>query len=346
MKKTALVTGITGQDGAFLASLLLQKGYRVVGATRRSAAINLWRLAEIGALPKVELTSLELTEDSSIRTVLEEYRPDEIYNLAAQSFVAESFRQPLYTANVDALGTLRLLEGIRKVVPEARFYQASTSEMFGKVQQTPQSEMTSFYPRSPYGVAKAFAHWAAVNYRESYGMFCASGILFNHESQYRGVEFLTRKVTLGIARYVVSGSGPLLLGNLDARRDWGFAGDYVRGMWQMLQNEAPDDFVLATGNTNTVRAFVSLAAEAAGITLNWEGEGVNTRGMDARTGSAVIAVSPAFHRPAEVDLLVGDPSKAAAVLGWRPEMSLDGLVQLMVEADISRVKHGSLAALS
>jgi GDPmannose 4,6-dehydratase len=346
LSKTALITGITGQDGAYLAAFLIDKGYRVVGTTRQPAAKNLWRLADIGVLPEVELASLELTEESSIRGVLREHRPDEVYNLAAQSFVTDSFKHPVHTSNVDALGALRLLEGIRAEVRDAKFYQASTSEMFGKVRQVPQTEDTPFYPRSPYGFAKVFAHWAAVNYREAHGMFCVSGILFNHESPCRGVEFLTRKVTFGLAQYVVSGKQPLLLGNLDAQRDWGFAGDYVRGMWLMLQHHTPDDFVLATGLTHTVRDFVDMAASAAGLSLRWEGEGKDARGLDSRTGETVVAVDSAFYRPAEVELLVGDASKAKAQLGWTPEVSLERLVQLMVKADIARVRHEPLAALA
>lgn len=339
MPKTALITGIAGQDGAYLAALLVDKGYRVVGTTRRPTAIDLWRLADIGVLPRIELASLELTDESSIRAALREHRPDEVYNLAAQSFVTDSFKHPIYTSDVDALGALRLLEGIRAEVPDAKFYQASTSEMFGKVRHAPQTEDTPFYPRSPYGFAKVFAHWAAVNYREAHGMFCVSGILFNHESPYRGVEFLTRKVTMGLAQYVVSGNKPLLLGNLDARRDWGFAGDYVRGMWMMLQHDTPDDFVLATGRTHTVRDFVDMAATAAGLSLRWQGEGTDARGLDSRTGEIVVAVDTAFYRPAEAELLVGDTSKAKAELGWTPNVSLEGLVQMMVEADIARVRN-------
>jgi GDPmannose 4,6-dehydratase len=345
-QKTALITGITGQDGAYLARLLVDKGYRVVGAARRSAAINKWRLAELGLTSEVELVSIELTEDSSVRAVLEEVRPDEIYNLAAQSFVADSFRQPLYTANVDGLGVMRLLEGMRSTVPEARFYQASTSEMFGKVRETPQTEDTTFHPRSPYGVAKVFGHWATVNYREAHGLFATSGILFNHESPLRGPEFLTRKVTLGIANYAVNGTRPLLLGNLDAARDWGFAGDYVRGMWNMLQQSRPDDFILATGRAHTVREFVDFAASTANIELSWEGQGLDAKGIDRKTGKPIVIVDPKYHRPAEVDMLIGDASKAKAALGWVPEVTFEQMIKAMVDADIARVAGGSIAAIS
>lgn len=343
--KVALITGITGQDGAYLARHLLGKGYRVVGAARRSASINKWRLVELGIETAVELASLEMSEETSVRSILEDVRPDEIYNLAAQSFVADSFRQPLYTANVDGLGVLRMLEAVRTICPTARFYQASTSEMFGKVRETPQTEATPFHPRSPYGVAKLFGHWATVNYREAHGLFACSGILFNHESPLRGPEFLTRKVTLGIANYVVGNRAPLRLGNLDASRDWGFAGDYVVGMWSMLQRSVPDDFVLATGETHTVREFVTLAAQIAGVTVRWEGEGPSSRGIDAETGDPVVLVDPAFYRPAEVDLLIGGSSRARTELDWKPIATFDGLVESMMRADLERVAGKSLAAI-
>ncbi len=336
MTRTALVTGITGQDGAYLARLLIEKGYRVLGGIRRSSTANLWRLAELGIEREVELVPFELIEASNMRSVLERRRPDEIYNLAAQSFVGVSFDQPSYTAEVDGMGVLKLLDAMRSVLPEARFYQASTSEMFGNVDACPQDETTAFQPRSPYGVAKLFAHWMTVNYREAHGLFCVSGILFNHESPLRGPEFLTRKVTIGLARLAAGGGEPLRLGNLDARRDWGFAGDYVEGMWRMLARDAPGDYVLATGATSSVRAFFDLAAEAAGFRPEWTGDGPAAVARDGRTGRVLAEIDPGFYRPAEVNLLQGDASRAAAELGWQPKTDLAGLVAMMVEADLRR----------
>ncbi|MER9937054.1 GDP-mannose 4,6-dehydratase [Mesorhizobium sp. M0088] len=341
--KTALITGITGQDGAYLSKLLLDKGYRVVGSMRRTSGIGTWRLQDMQVLRDIEFVSMELTEDSNVRVVLENVQPDEIYNLAAQSFVGDSFRQPIYTSQVTAIGTLRLLEGVRSVVPEAKFYQASTSEMFGKVQEVPQNERTPFYPRSPYGVSKLFAHWTVVNYREAYGLHCCSGILFNHESPLRGVEFLPRKVTLGMAKYALRGEGPLRVGNLEAKRDWGHARDYVDAMWRMLQTTPVMDFVVATGRTHTVREFVEMAAKACGIFLDWQGTGHNEQGIDRTTGKVVVSVDPAFYRPLEVDLLVGDPSRAREVLGWSPTVRLEDLVAEMVEADMQRVSSNHAA---
>ncbi|MER3444308.1 MAG: GDP-mannose 4,6-dehydratase [Meiothermus sp.] len=341
MAKRALITGITGQDGAYLSRLLLEKGYEVYGTYRRSASVNLWRLEELGVAGDVRLVAFDLLEYSNIRRVLEKVRPDELYNLAAQSFVALSFEQPLYTADVDALGVGRILESIREVDPGIRFYQASTSEMFGKVQETPQTERTPFYPRSPYGVAKLYAHWITVNYRESYGMHASSGILFNHESPLRGQEFVTRKITSSLARIKYGQQEVLELGNLDAQRDWGFAGDYVEGMWRMLQQPEADDYVLATGVTARVRTFVEHAAEAAGFRITWEGEGLEEVGRD-QDGRVIVRVNPEFHRPAEVDLLLGDPAKARARLGWEPRVDLAGLVHMMVEKDLERVANGKL----
>jgi len=340
--KKALVTGITGQDGAYLAKLLLEKGYEVWGAYRRSASLNLWRLEELSIRDEIKLISLDLLEYSNIVRALEKVQPDEIYNLAAQSFVALSFEMPLYTADADALGVTRLLEAIRAVNPRTRFYQASTSEMFGKVQETPQTERTPFYPRSPYGVAKLYAHWITVNYRESYGIHASSGILFNHESPLRGQEFVTRKITAGLARIKYAQQDVLELGNLDAKRDWGFAGDYVEGMWRMLQQESPDDYVLATGETHSVREFVELAAEVAGFDLAWEGSGEEERGIDRRTGKVVVRVNPEFYRPAEVDLLLGNPEKAQSRLGWSPRVGFSALVRVMAERDLGRAARGAL----
>lgn len=344
-KKTALITGISGQDGAYLARLLLDKGYRVFGSMRRTSGIGTWRLQELQVLGDIEFESMELTEDSNVRTVLEKVKPDEIYNLAAQSFVADSFTQPIYTAQVTGIGALRLLESVRTVLPTAKFYQASTSEMFGKTQQVPQTEKTPFYPRSPYGVAKLFAHWAVVNYREAFGLHCCSGILFNHESPLRGTEFLPRKVTLGMAKYAVRGEGPLRVGNLEAKRDWGHAKDYVDAMWRMLQSTPAMDFVVATGRTHTVREFIEMAADASGITLDWKGTGHDELAIDRASGNIVVAVDPAFYRPSEVDLLVGDPSLAKDVLDWRPSVRLEDLVAEMVEADLRRVSSSEISGI-
>jgi GDPmannose 4,6-dehydratase len=340
MPKTALITGISGQDGAYLAKVLLDRGYRVVGAYRRTSGINVGRLVELGVAEQVELIDLELLEESNLRRALEKVKPDEIYNLAAQSFVGLSFEVPIYTSEIDALGVLRLLEAMRDACPDARFYQASTSEMFGKVQETPQTERTPFYPRSPYGVAKLFAHWSVVNYREAHGLFATSGILFNHESPLRGQEFVTRKATLGLARVALGKQDVLQVGNLDAKRDWGFAGDYVEGMWRMLQQEHPGDYVLATGRTTPVREFVDRAAAAFGFDLEWSSDGEDARGIDKRSGRTIVAVDPRYFRPAEVDLLIGDATKAKADLGWVPSTSLEQLIEMMVKADYDRVKTG------
>jgi GDPmannose 4,6-dehydratase len=339
MARTALVTGITGQDGAYLSRLLLDKGYRVFGAFRRGASLNLWRLNELG-ISEADLTfiPLELLEYANLRRAIAETEPDEIYNLGAQSFVGISFEQPLFTADVNSLGVTRMLEAIREVNPAIRFYQASTSEMFGKVQAVPQNEKTPFYPRSPYAVAKLFAHWITVNYRESYGLFGCSGILFNHESPLRGIEFVTRKITCGLARIREGLQDVVELGNLEAKRDWGFAGDYVEGIWRMLQQPEADDYVLATGTTTSVRRFCDLAAAVAGVDLAWEGAGMNTVGVDRRSGKTIIRVNPKLYRPAEVDFLVGDATKACEKLGWSAKTTLPELVEMMVEADLRRAR--------
>jgi len=320
MAKTALITGITGQDGAYLAELLLNKGYTVVGAERRASTRNRMRLDELGITEGLTFTDFDLADQGNMMRVLDKHQPDEVYNLAAQSFVALSFEQPLMTGDVTGLGVARLLEAIRSVNPKIRFYQASTSEMFGKVQAVPQTEETPFYPRSPYGVAKLYGHWLTVNYRESYDMYACSGILFNHESPLRGPEFVTRKITLAVARIKKGAQKELRLGNLDAKRDWGFAKEYVEGMHLMLQQDVPDDFVLATGATHTVEEFVEAAFSAAG--LQWRDH---------------VVIDPAFVRPAEVDLLLGSPAKARAKLGWEPRTTFTELVALMVEADLARV---------
>ncbi len=335
----AVITGITGQDGAYLAQLLLNKGYSVTGAFRRTSTSNFWRLQELGILdhPALQLVEHDLTDLSSSIRLLERTRPAELYNLAAQSFVGVSFDQPLTTGEITGLGAVNLLEAVRIVDPGIRFYQASTSEMFGKVAVSPQNEETPFYPRSPYGAAKLYAHWMTVNYREAYGLFAASGILFNHESPLRGLEFVTRKITDAVAA-IHSGHPEkiLTLGNLDARRDWGYAGEYVEGMWRMLQASTSETYVLATGVTHTVRDFVSMAFLAAGTTVEWEGTATGERGLDSRTGRVVVKVSPEFYRPAEVDTLQGDAGKARAALGWKPETSLELLCSMMVEADLRR----------
>jgi GDPmannose 4,6-dehydratase len=340
--KNAVVTGISGQDGAYLARLLLDKGYRVWGATRRTSSVNRWRLESVGILghENLRLVDYDLTDAGSAIRLLEKSSADEVYNLAAQSFVGVSFDQPVTTAEITGIGAVNLLEAIRIVNPAIRFYQASTSEMFGLVQEVPQNESTPFYPRSPYGVAKLYAHWMTVNYRESYGIYGASGILFNHESPLRGREFVTRKITDAVAKIELGQLDTLQLGNLDAKRDWGFAGDYVDGMWRMLQQEVSDTYVLATNRTESVREFVNMAFKAVGKTLEWQGEGEAERGLCSRTGQVLVAVNPEFYRPAEVDLLIGDPGKARRVLGWEPVTTLDALCDMMVKADLSRNEQG------
>lgn len=340
--RTALITGVTGQDGAYLTQLLLDKGYRVFGTYRRTSSVNFWRLEELGVLahPRLELVEYDLTDLGTSIRLMERAQPDEVYNLAAQSFVGVSFEQPLTTSEITGIGTLHLLEAIRIVNPKARFYQASTSEMFGKVQAVPQVESTPFYPRSPYGVAKLYAHWMTVNYRESYGIFGSSGILFNHESPLRGREFVTRKITDSVAKILQGKLGCLELGNLDAKRDWGYAMEYVEGMWRMLQADEPDTFVLATNQTQSVREFVSMAFKAVDIQLDWRGEGVQEVGVDAVSGRQLVRINEKFYRPAEVDLLIGDPEKARKVLGWEPQTDLQTLCKMMVDADLARNEKG------
>jgi len=340
--KKALITGITGQDGAYLAQLLLDKGYEVHGAYRRTSSVNFWRIKDLGIdrHPNLRLVEYDLTDQSSSIRLVSAIQPDEIYNLAAQSFVAVSFEQPIATSHITGLGALHLLEAIRIVNPRIRFYQASTSEMFGKVQQVPQSENTPFYPRSPYGVAKLYAHWMTINYRESYGIFGASGILFNHESPLRGLEFVTRKITDAAAKIKLGKLECLELGNLDAKRDWGFAKEYVDGMYRMLQAKEPDTFVLATNRTETVRSFVEQAFRAVGIELDWRGKADKEEGVERGSGKVRVRVNPRFYRPAEVELLIGDPGKAKRVLGWEPKTTLEQLCAMMVEADLARNEHG------
>jgi len=340
--RRAIVTGITGQDGAYLAELLLAKGYKVFGTYRRTSSVNFWRIEELGiqSHPNLELVEYDLTDLGASIALIKRTEPDEIYNLAAQSFVGVSFEQPTTTAQITGLGAVNLLEAIRLVNPAIRFYQASTSEMFGKVQAVPQVENTPFYPRSPYGVAKLYAHWMTINYRESYGIFGCSGILFNHESPLRGREFVTRKITDSVAKIKLGMLDVLELGNLDAKRDWGFAKEYVEGMWRMLQADQPDTYVLATNRTETVRDFVAMAFKAAGIAIEFQGEAEGELGVDVATGKTLVRINPRFYRPAEVDLLIGDPAKAKAVLGWEPKTTLEELCQMMVEADLRRNESG------
>lgn len=342
MKRRAVVTGITGQDGAYLAELLLAKGYVVFGTYRRTSSVNFWRIEELGIQdnPDLHLVEYDLTDLGSSLTLIKDAAPDEVYNLAAQSFVGVSFNQPDATAQITGMGALHLLEAIRLTNRNIRFYQASTSEMFGKVQAIPQAEDTPFYPRSPYGVAKLFAHWMTINYRESYDIFGCSGILFNHESPLRGREFVTRKITDSVAKIKLGKLGVLELGNLGAKRDWGFAKEYVEGMWLMLQAKEADTFVLATNRTETVRDFVDMAFKAAGYELRFEGEEQAEVGIDIKTGKTLVSVNPKFYRPAEVELLIGNPARAKEKLGWAPTTTLEELCTMMVEADLRRNATG------
>ena len=337
----AVITGVTGQDGAYLAKFLLEKGYKVYGTFRRAASTNFWRIQDVGVFghENFELVEHDLTDFGSSIRLLEYTEPQEIYNLAAQSFVSVSFDQPHTTAQITGIGVLHLLEAIRIVNPKIRFYQASTSEMFGLVQEIPQRETTPFYPRSPYGVSKLFAHWMTVNYKESYDIFATSGILFNHESPLRGQEFVTRKISNTVAQIKLGMTDVLELGNLNAKRDWGYAADYVEGMYKMLQANTPDTFILATNRTETVRSFVNLSFKAAGIEIEWEGEEINEVAKDD-SGKIIVRVNPKFYRPAEVDILIGDPSKAKKILDWEPTTSLESLCSMMVTADLDRNKKG------
>ncbi|OVZ81712.1 GDP-mannose 4,6-dehydratase [Yersinia intermedia] len=338
----AIVTGITGQDGAYLAELLLEKGYKVYGTYRRTSSVNFWRIEELGIAQhsNLNLVEYDLTDLSASVRLLQQTGAMEVYNLAAQSFVGVSFEQPITTAEITGMGPVNLLEAIRIVNPKIRFYQASTSEMFGLVQAVPQKEDTPFYPRSPYGVAKLYAHWMTINYRESYGIFASSGILFNHESPLRGREFVTRKITDSVAKIKLEKLDVLELGNMDAKRDWGFAKEYVEGMWRMLQAEQPDTFVLATNRTETVRDFVTMAFKAAGYTLRFEGKGEQEAGIDVASGKTLVRVNPKFFRPAEVELLIGNPARAKEILGWEPKTTLEQLCQMMVEKDLVRNRQG------
>jgi len=337
--KTALITGITGQDGAYLAKFLLNKNYVVHGIKRRSSSFNTKRIDDIYKNENFKLHFGDLNDSSSLTRIVHETQPDEIYNLGAQSHVQVSFETPEYTANVDGLGALRLLDAIRQVNKSIRFYQASTSEMFGNVVETPQTEKTPFYPRSPYGVAKLYAYWITRNYRESYGIHASNGILFNHESPIRGETFVTKKITRSVARIKYGLEDCIYLGNLNAMRDWGHAKEFVEGMWLMLQQEEPDDYILATGKTTSVRDFVSMAFNHAGISVKFEGENLNEFGIDQKTGNIIVRVDPKYYRPAEVDFLLGDPSKAKRILGWEAKISVEELCKEMVEYDLRKVSE-------
>lgn len=344
--KKAFITGITGQDGSYLTELLLEKGYEVHGIIRRSSSFNTDRIDHLYKDPHQEHNRLflhygDLSDSSNISRLIEKIAPDEIYNLGAQSHVRVSFDIPEYTADIIALGTLRLLDAIRETRIQTKFYQASSSEMFGLVQEVPQKETTPFYPRSPYGAAKTFAYWITKNYRESYGMFAVNGILFNHESPRRGETFVTRKITRGLAHIAQGKENKLYLGNLDAKRDWGYAKDFVVGMWLMLQHDTPDDYVLATGETHSVREFVELAGTHAGFDIEWHGEGLSEKGIDSRTGKTIIEIDPRYFRPAEVDLLIGDASYAKQKIGWSPQTTFKDLVKIMMDADLNDNKNGS-----
>lgn len=340
--KKAIITGITGQDGAYLAELLLEKGYEVYGTYRRTSSVNFWRIEELGIEKhsNLHLIEYDLTDQANSIRMVAQIQPDEIYNLAAQSFVGVSFEQPLATAHITGLGCVHLLEAIRIVNPKIKFYQASTSEMFGEVQEIPQTEKTSFYPRSPYGAAKLYAHWMVVNYRESYNIFATSGILFNHESPLRGREFVTRKITDSVAKIKLGKLEYMELGNMDAKRDWGYAKDYVEGMYLMLQASKPDTYLLATNRTETVRDFVTMAFKGAGIEVEFKGSAEDEVAIDKATGKIVVKVNPKFYRPAEVDLLIGNPQKAKDELGWNPKCTLEELCSMMVKEDLRRNEIG------
>lgn len=342
--KVALITGITGQDGSYLAELLLEKGYEVHGIIRRASVFNTERIDHLIGKGHFILHHGDVTDSSNINKLMSSIQPDEVYNLAAQSHVQVSFEVPEYTAQVDAMGTLRILDALRNYCPNARFYQASTSELYGKVQEIPQTENTPFYPRSPYGVAKIYGFWIVKNFREAYNLYACNGILFNHESERRGKTFVTRKITIGLAE-VAQGIRPVLsLGNLDSKRDWGYAKEYVEAMWLMLQQDEAEDFVIATGKTYTVRDFVERAAKYVGFDIVWEGTGVNEIGIDRNTGKKIIEVNPKYFRPTEVDLLIGDATKAKEKLNWEAKVEIDELVRIMMEHDIKMVKHTKVLA--
>ena len=343
MSKIALVTGITGQDGAYLSELLISLGYKVYGTYRRTSTLNFWRIKELGIIDNnsLNLIELDITDLSSCIHILEKTMPDEVYNLAAQSFVGLSFEAPVATSNITGLGVLNLLEAIRIVNKKIKFYQASTSELYGKVIAIPQNESTPFYPRSPYGVAKLYGHWMTINYRESYDIFASCGILFNHESPLRGLDFVTRKITDGLSRISLGIDNCLLLGNLDAKRDWGYAKEYVQGMWKMLQINEPDTFVLATGRAVSIRDFISISSAKLDMNIEWRGRGVNEIGFDLNSKKEIIKVSENFFRPAEVDILLGDPTKANDILGWKTNISVEMIASMMIEADLERNKNNT-----
>ena len=338
MEKVALITGIGGQDAAYLAKNLLEKGFKVIGTSRRSSADNLFRLKSLGIENELEVLSADVQEHSRIQELVMNIKPTQFYNLAAQSFVADSFKSPIYTSLVNGTSVLNILESIRLFSPETKFYQASTSEMFGKVNEVPQNEATRFYPRSPYGVAKLYAHHITINYRESYNLFACSGILFNHESPLRGGDFVTKKIVSGLVEYLKNNEKVLELGNLEAQRDWGFAGDYVEAMRLMLEQKEPDDFVICSGKTESIRNFCEIVAKILGIDLNWQGEGLNEIGIDSKSSKTCIKVSKEHYRPAEVDLLLGDATKAKKVLNWSSSVDLDGLAQMMVDFELDKKK--------
>ena len=340
MGKRALITGITGQDGSYLSEFLINKGYEVYGAVRRTSSINTGRLSELDILNKINLVAMDLAEITNIQRVIEEIKPDEVYNLAAQSFVQTSFDQPIYTSEIDAIGVTRILETIRMLGSKIKFYQASTSEMFGKVQSSPQNEETPFYPRSPYGVSKLYGHWMTVNYREAWDLHACSGILFNHESPLRGIEFVTRKITLGVAEITKKKKKSISLGNLNAKRDWGYAGDYVNAMWLMLQKEKLSDYVVATGEMYSVREFVEKAFNAADTEIDWVIDNGVESGRCKKTGNILIDINKDFNRPAETDYLLGDATKAKEELNWKPQVNFNTLVEMMVKKDLDRVENG------
>ncbi|MDC0243235.1 GDP-mannose 4,6-dehydratase [Marine Group III euryarchaeote] len=338
MSKSALITGVSGQDGAYLSRFLLEKGYHVIGGDRRTASGSLWRLKELGVHNNVQIVDLELSEISNIDRVTKKYMVDEVYNLAAQSFVGASFDVPLMTSDITGLGVVRLLECLRQNNPSTRFYQASTSEMFGKIQESPQTEKTKFYPRSPYGVAKLYAHWMSINYREAYNMFTSNGILFNHESPLRGEEFVTRKICMGVSRISSGDRLPIELGNLSAKRDWGFAGDYVEAMWLMLQTDVPDDFVVSSGSNKSVREFVEAAFQVIDIDIIWRGNREDEVGLCSKSKDILVKVNPEFYRPSEVQTLLGDFSKIKNQLGWSPKINFGSLVEMMVKRELERLQ--------
>ena len=339
MGKRALITGITGQDGSYLSEFLINKGYEVYGAVRRTSSVNTGRLSELNILNKINLVAMDLAEITNIQRVIEEIKPDEVYNLAAQSFVQTSFDQPIYTSEIDAIGVTRILEIIRMLGSNIKFYQASTSEMFGKVQTSPQNEETPFYPRSPYGVSKLYGHWMTVNYREAWDLHACSGILFNHESPLRGIEFVTRKITLGVAEITKEKKKSISLGNLNAKRDWGYAGDYVNAMWLMLQKKTPSDYVIATGEMYSVREFVEKAFNAVDTEIEWVLDGGVESGRCKKTGNILVDINKDFNRPAETDYLLGDATKAKEELNWKPQVNFNTLIEMMVKKDLDRVEN-------